>query len=174
VVNGIPEKLNALEPGKVKATFFLDQCQHCRVVLLGKRQGRFTQLIATIRVTALIQQAGNQHLGSRPMPPSSPAMYIPGMLVWKSGPTWGISTPLTPARHLAPALRKDSLLQGTLAFEMVIDPSGRVIQITLMSSELSDPSLTSKILSRIKLINFGAEDVNSTHVNYVLDFLPYS
>jgi protein TonB len=71
-------------------------------------------------------------------------------------------------------LRKDSLLQGTLAFEMVIDPSGRVIQITLMSSELSDPSLTSKILSRIKLINFGAEDVNSTHVNYVLDFLPYS
>ncbi len=72
------------------------------------------------------------------------------------------------------ALRKDSLLQGKLAFEMVIDPSGRVIQITLMSSELSDPSLTSKILSRIKLINFGAEDVNNTHVNYVLDFLPYS
>ncbi len=72
------------------------------------------------------------------------------------------------------ALRKDPLLQGKLAFEMVIDPSGSVVQLTLMSSELFDPALTNKILSRIRLINFGAEDVNSTYVNYSLDFLPYT
>jgi protein TonB len=71
------------------------------------------------------------------------------------------------------ALRRDPLLQGKLVFEMVIDPAGGVMQITLVSSELSDP-LTSKILSRIRLINFGAEDVNSTHVNYSLDFLTHS
>jgi hypothetical protein len=72
------------------------------------------------------------------------------------------------------SLRKDPLLQGRLVFEMVIDPSGSVAQITLVSSELADPALTSKILSRISLINFGADDVNSTRVNYSLDFLPYT
>ena len=72
------------------------------------------------------------------------------------------------------SLRKDPLLHGRLVFEMVIDPSGSVAQITLVSSELSDPALTSKILSRIRLINFGAEDVNSTRVHYSLDFLPYT
>jgi hypothetical protein len=72
------------------------------------------------------------------------------------------------------ALRKDPLLHGKLSFEMVIDPSGGVAHLKLVSSELSDPDLTSKILSRIRLINFGAEDVSSTRVNYSLDFLPYT
>jgi protein TonB len=72
------------------------------------------------------------------------------------------------------ALRKDPLLHGKLAFEMVIDPAGGVAQLKLVSSELSDPDLTSKILSRIRLINFGAEEVSSTRVNYSLDFLPYT
>jgi hypothetical protein len=72
------------------------------------------------------------------------------------------------------ALRKDPLLHGRLVFEMVIDPSGSIAQLTLVSSELSDPALTNKILSRIRLINFGAEEVSSTHVNYSLDFLPYT
>lgn len=72
------------------------------------------------------------------------------------------------------SLRKDPLLHGRLVFEMVIDPSGSVAEITLVSSEISDPALTNKILSRIRLINFGAGDVNSTRVNYSLDFLPYT
>jgi outer membrane biosynthesis protein TonB len=72
------------------------------------------------------------------------------------------------------ALRTDPLLHGRLVFEMVIDPSGSIAQLTLVSSELSDPAVTNKILSRIRLINFGAEAVNSTRVNYSLDFLPYS
>ena len=72
------------------------------------------------------------------------------------------------------ALRRDPLLHGRVVFEMVIDPSGGVARLILVSSELSDPALTSRILSRIRLIEFGAEDVNSTRVNYSLDFLPYS
>lgn len=72
------------------------------------------------------------------------------------------------------ALRRDPLLRGKLVFEMVIDQSGSVTQLTLVSSELSDPALADKILSRIRLINFGTEDVNNTHVNYSMDFLPYT
>jgi periplasmic protein TonB len=71
-------------------------------------------------------------------------------------------------------LRKDPALQGRLVFEMVIDPSGNVVQITLVSSELADAELTSKILSRIRMINFGSEDVSATRVHYSFDFLPYT
>ncbi len=63
------------------------------------------------------------------------------------------------------ALRVDPQLRGKLVFEMVIDSAGSVVQITLVSSELSDAALASKILSRIRLINFGAEDVVNTRVN---------
>ncbi|MEZ5571400.1 MAG: AgmX/PglI C-terminal domain-containing protein [Halioglobus sp.] len=72
------------------------------------------------------------------------------------------------------ALRADPLLAGKLVFEMVIDPAGTVVQITLVSSELSDQDLTNKILSRIRLINFGAEDAVNTRVHYSFDFLPFT
>ncbi|MCB1695937.1 MAG: AgmX/PglI C-terminal domain-containing protein [Pseudomonadales bacterium] len=72
------------------------------------------------------------------------------------------------------ALRQDPLLQGRLSFEMVIDPAGSVARLTLLSSELADPGLTRKILARIRLIDFGAEQVTTTSVHYSLDFLPYS
>ncbi len=72
------------------------------------------------------------------------------------------------------ALRKDPLLAGKLMFEMVITASGEVTEIVLLSSELSDTGLTDKLLSRIRLIDFGVDNVISTRVNYSLDFLPYS
>lgn len=72
------------------------------------------------------------------------------------------------------ALRKDPLLEGKLVFEMVIDSSGSVSDIKLLSSELKDESLTRKILSRIRLIRFEAKDVLTTRVNYSFDFLPYT
>ena len=71
------------------------------------------------------------------------------------------------------ALRRNSLLQGKLVFEMVIDASGSIADISLLSSELEDPQLTKKILARIRMINFGAADVATTRVNYSFDFLPY-
>ena len=72
------------------------------------------------------------------------------------------------------ALRRDPLLEGKLVFEMVIDASGAVVDVELVSSGLADEALTRKILSRIRLIQFGAESVQTTRVNYSLDFLPYA
>jgi protein TonB len=72
------------------------------------------------------------------------------------------------------ALRKDPLLQGKLVFEMLIDAGGSVTELKLLSSELSDEALSKKILSRIRLIQFGTEDAHPTRVNYSFDFLPYA
>lgn len=72
------------------------------------------------------------------------------------------------------ALRKDPLLEGKLVFEMLIDASGEIAEITMLSSELGDEELTRKILARIRMIRFDAEDVVTTRVNYSFDFLPYS
>lgn len=71
------------------------------------------------------------------------------------------------------ALRKNPALQGKLVFEMVIDASGLISELTLLSSELSDAMLSKKILTRIRMIQFGEEDVITTRVNYSFDFLPY-
>ena len=71
------------------------------------------------------------------------------------------------------ALRKNPALQGKLVFEMLIEPSGTISEVKLLSSELGDEELTRKILSRIRLIRFEAADVIITRVNYSFDFLPY-
>ena len=72
------------------------------------------------------------------------------------------------------ALRKDPLLEGKLVFEMLINAGGKVTELKLLSSELNDPELATKILSRIRLIHFGAQDVHATRVNYSFDFLPFA
>ena len=72
------------------------------------------------------------------------------------------------------ALRRNPLLQGKLVFEMVIDGSGSIAEISLLDSELGDEALTRKILARIRMIRFPAEDVLTTRVNYSFDFLPYN
>jgi outer membrane biosynthesis protein TonB len=71
------------------------------------------------------------------------------------------------------ALRNDPSLQGKYVFEMLITPEGNVSEVKLISSELGDPTLDRKILSRIRLIRFPAENVINTRVNYSFDFLPY-
>lgn len=71
------------------------------------------------------------------------------------------------------ALRQDPSLAGKVLFSMVVEPSGAIASISLVSSELANDALVKKILSRIKLINFGAEPVEQTEVNYSFDFLPY-
>ncbi len=71
------------------------------------------------------------------------------------------------------ALRKDPALQGKVTIKLVIEPSGAVSSVKLVSSELNNPGLESKLIARIKLVNFGAEDVSRTTVNYSFDFLPF-
>lgn len=71
------------------------------------------------------------------------------------------------------ALRKDPTLQGKFVFELVIEPNGTVSEVKLISSDLNNPELENKILSRVKLIRFPADNVIRTRVNYSFDFLPY-
>ena len=71
------------------------------------------------------------------------------------------------------ALREDPSLQGKVTFKLVIEPDGSVSSCTIVSSELSDSSLGNKLVSRMKLINFGADNVTATTTQWSIDFLPY-
>lgn len=71
------------------------------------------------------------------------------------------------------ALRKDPTLQGKFVFELVIEPDGSITDVQMISSELNNPDLEKKILSRLRLIRFPAGNVIKTRVNYSFDFLPY-
>lgn len=70
------------------------------------------------------------------------------------------------------ALLEQPQLSGNFVFKIWIEPDGAVSNLKLISSELRDKQLESKILSRIKNINFGREDVSQTAVEYTFNFLP--
>ncbi len=70
------------------------------------------------------------------------------------------------------ALRSDPTLQGKVLLELVIDPSGRVTNVKIVDSEMQDQSLMSKIMSRIRMFDFGKQDVATTKINYPVHFLP--
>ncbi|WP_396587367.1 AgmX/PglI C-terminal domain-containing protein [Bermanella sp. R86510] len=70
------------------------------------------------------------------------------------------------------ALRQNSELNGRFIFEFVILPSGAIDGLKLKSSELGDRQLEGAMLDKIGQINFGAEDVNPTAVQYTFTFLP--
>ena len=70
------------------------------------------------------------------------------------------------------ALRKDPTLQGKVVLQLTIAPSGKVTLCKLVSSELHDAALGTKISQRIKLFDFGAKDVETVTITYPIDFLP--
>jgi protein TonB len=70
------------------------------------------------------------------------------------------------------ALRQDASLQGKVVLELKIDPDGRVLDCRVVSSELGDDTLVSKIVSRIRLFDFGRKDVGLTTISYPVVFLP--
>jgi protein TonB len=70
------------------------------------------------------------------------------------------------------ALRSDPEIRGKYVFHIVIEPSGAISKISLVSSQLGDTTLEKKLLARIRIIDFGPEDVAATPVNYKFDFLP--
>ncbi|MGB5260796.1 MAG: AgmX/PglI C-terminal domain-containing protein, partial [Gammaproteobacteria bacterium] len=70
------------------------------------------------------------------------------------------------------ALRKNPNLQGKVVLRLTIAPSGKVTRCDIVSSELGDTELGSKITSRVKQFNFGAKDVNEVTITYPIDFLP--
>lgn len=70
-------------------------------------------------------------------------------------------------------LRKDPSLEGKVTFEIVIESSGKISSVKVLSSELSHKSLERKIMARIRMISFGAKDAAVTTLKYSFNFLPY-
>lgn len=70
------------------------------------------------------------------------------------------------------ALRQDPTLQGKVVLELVISPSGQVMDVKVVASEIDDESVVAKIVSRVRLFDFGARDVSTTTISYPVHFLP--
>jgi outer membrane biosynthesis protein TonB len=70
------------------------------------------------------------------------------------------------------ALRDDPALEGKVVVWLKISPGGDVVDARIESSELKNPDLEKKLLSRIRQFDFGAKDVEVMVVTWPLDFLP--
>ncbi len=70
------------------------------------------------------------------------------------------------------ARRTNPNLKGKIVLEITISPAGKVIKIKVVSSELNDSRLESRLVKRIKLFSFGALKVEQVIVTYPIEFLP--
>ncbi len=70
------------------------------------------------------------------------------------------------------ALRNDPTLEGKLVLRLTIAPNGQVTFCEVVSSELGDPDLERKLVSRIKLFRFEAKDVEPITTTKPIDFFP--
>jgi protein TonB len=70
------------------------------------------------------------------------------------------------------ALRERAELQGKLVLEFTVSPSGEITMCRVVSSELNDPDLESKIVARVRLFHFEAKDVESITTTKPIDFFP--
>ena len=70
------------------------------------------------------------------------------------------------------ALRKNPTLQGRVVFKLTIAASGQVTACSIASSEIDDPKLLKRLVSKIKRINFGAQSVVVWKDTYQVNFLP--
>lgn len=70
------------------------------------------------------------------------------------------------------ALRQNPALQGKVVVRIIIESTGKISSVDIVSSELQDPDLESRLLQRIRLISFPASNVARTTLNYSFDFLP--
>jgi hypothetical protein len=71
------------------------------------------------------------------------------------------------------ALRTDPELQGKLTVRLTILPSGQLSLVALIDSDLEAPNLVERLLARIRLINFGVQEVKQTELEYTFNFLPF-
>ena len=70
------------------------------------------------------------------------------------------------------SLREEPTLQGKVVLELKIAPSGAIVDLRIISSELHASELESKLLARIRQFDFGAKDVDQMVVTWPVDFLP--
>lgn len=72
----------------------------------------------------------------------------------------------------ARATREHPELQGKLVLEFTIAPSGEVTMCRVVSSELHNPELESKIVERVKAYRFEAKDVDTITTTKPIEFFP--
>lgn len=70
------------------------------------------------------------------------------------------------------ALRQDPTLMGKVVLQLVISPSGQVMDCQVVASELADVAVVDKIVNRVRLFDFGKRDVGTTTISYPVHFLP--
>ena len=70
------------------------------------------------------------------------------------------------------ALRKDPSLQGKVIVELTIKANGQISKCRIVSSELNNPALERRLVTRIKLFRFTAKPVATITITYPIDFLP--
>jgi len=71
------------------------------------------------------------------------------------------------------ALRKNPELEGRVTVQLVIESDGSISAANILESELDDAKLEKRLLGRINLINFGAQNVTQTQLDYSFNFLPF-
>jgi len=68
--------------------------------------------------------------------------------------------------------RKNSTLKGRVVFQLTILPNGKVAAVKVVSSDLNNPALEARIMSRIKLFTFPPTSGAPVTVSYPIEFLP--
>lgn len=63
-------------------------------------------------------------------------------------------------------------LQGKIVFQLTISPAGEVLDVKIISSDLNNPELEARLLSRIKGFKFKAGGEKPTTITYPVEFLP--
>src|SRR5258708_7139565 len=70
-------------------------------------------------------------------------------------------------------LRNNPALKGQMVLRLTIEPDGSVSMCALQSTDMDAPDLATQVVSRVRTINFGANDgVPSVTIIYPIDFLP--
>lgn len=71
------------------------------------------------------------------------------------------------------ALRQNAALQGRVVMNIIIEPSGRIADVVIVTSELKDPELEAALIRRIRMISFPVStSVIRTTLRQTFDFLP--
>jgi TonB family protein len=68
--------------------------------------------------------------------------------------------------------RKNVGLKGRIVFQLTIAPNGKVTDVKVISSELNNPALEARIISRIKMFMFSPSTGGPITLNYPVEFLP--
>lgn len=68
--------------------------------------------------------------------------------------------------------RKNSSLKGKIVFQLTIEPNGKVSSVKILSSELNNPELEARIITRIKQFIFAPTSDGTVTIDYPVEFIP--